>query len=329
MSSSSPPSAAGQHAHDDRGPAIIAVHWSLTALATIFLGLRVYCKHITKRRLWWDDWILIAAWTTIITTDVLTTVMVYEFKLGRHSDELVIPDITRFLLILSSRATTTITATVLTKTAFAITLLRLTAGRIKQFVWFIIVSMNIAMGFSAAVPWIQCQPLDKGWIPDRPGTCWATQVGTKIWIATGAYSALMDFTLAILPWTFLYNLLLQRKEKIGVLVAMSMGVIAGAVAIVKCAKLPQLGSGDAYNETELYMWDIAESTVTMMAACIPTLRVLLRDVKPSSSHQGVSTYAFSLKRSRTGGFHDVERAHQFTESRISDNKVSSGSGSGY
>jgi hypothetical protein len=123
--------------------------------------------------------------TTIITTDVLTTVMVYEFKLGRHSGELVIPNITRFLLILSSRATTTITATVLTKTAFAATLLRLTAGRIKHFVWFIIVSMNIAMGFSAVVPWIQCQPLDKGWIPNRPGTCWATQVGTKIWIATG------------------------------------------------------------------------------------------------------------------------------------------------
>lgn len=32
----------------------------------------------------------------------------------------------------------------------------------------------------------------------------------------------------------------------------------------------------------LFIWDVAESTVTMMAACIPTLRVLLRDTKTPS-----------------------------------------------
>ena len=37
------------------------------------------------------------------------------------------------------------------------------------------------------------------------------------------------------------------------------------------------------NETELFVWDIAESNVTMMAACIPTLRVLFRDVRDASS----------------------------------------------
>lgn len=40
-----------------------------------------------------------------------------------------------------------------------------------------------------------------------------------------AYSALMDFTLAFLPWTFLTTLRMRRKEKIGVGIAMSMGVM--------------------------------------------------------------------------------------------------------
>ena len=40
-----------------------------------------------------------------------------------------------------------------------------------------------------------------------------------------AYSALIDFTLAVLPWTFLYNMLLKRREKVGILIAMSMGVM--------------------------------------------------------------------------------------------------------
>jgi hypothetical protein len=35
----------------------------------------------------------------------------------------------------------------------------------------------------------------------------------------------MDFALATIPWTFLWNLSLKSKEKIGVAVAMSMGVV--------------------------------------------------------------------------------------------------------
>ena len=43
-------------------------------------------------------------------------------------------------------------------------------------------------------------------------------------IVVAGYSALMDFTLAVLPWTFLWKLQMNRTEKIGVMVAMSMGV---------------------------------------------------------------------------------------------------------
>ena len=124
---------------------------------------------------------------TIIGTNVLTTILVSKFKLGRHSWDLNLNDtnISSFLIILSSRASVTITAIVWTKTAFAVTLLRLTTGAAKRFVWFIIITLNIVMGVSAMVPWIQCQPLEKTWSPAVAGTCWAAGVGTKVWIATG------------------------------------------------------------------------------------------------------------------------------------------------
>ena len=48
--------------HDDRGPLVLAAHWTLTSLATVFLCLRLYAKRVTGRKLWWDDWILISAW---------------------------------------------------------------------------------------------------------------------------------------------------------------------------------------------------------------------------------------------------------------------------
>ena len=126
---------------------------------------------------------------TIVATDATTTVLVNDFNYGMHDWDLNIYNPPRFMVIIYSRATLSITAAVWTKTAFALTLLRLTTGMTKAFVWFIIISMNIAMGFSAMVLWIQCKPLAKGWIMDLPGTCWAPRVGSRIWIATGGWSS--------------------------------------------------------------------------------------------------------------------------------------------
>lgn len=39
------------------------------------------------------------------------------------------------------------------------------------------------------------------------------------------YSAVMDVALAFLPWKFIWSLQMSKKEKIGVVIAMSMGVL--------------------------------------------------------------------------------------------------------
>jgi len=68
--------------------------------------------------------------------------------------------------------TFSILAAVLSKTSFAITLLRILNGWMKGFVWFIIISVNIAMGLSALFGWVQCSPVAKVWQIDLPGSCW-------------------------------------------------------------------------------------------------------------------------------------------------------------
>lgn len=156
---------------------------------------------------------------------ILTTILVHDFGLGHHSYDLNITEPTRFFLTLDSRATVTITAISLTKVAFAVSLLRLTTEKTKAFVWFLIITLNISMAVSAMVPWIQCKPINARWDFNVKGECWPLNVGTKIWVATGAQSSAYDFILAVLPWTFLYRLTLRKKEKLGVLVCMSMGVV--------------------------------------------------------------------------------------------------------
>jgi hypothetical protein len=50
--------------HDNAGPKLNAVVWSLTALSGLVLGLRIYCRAIRRKGLWWDDGFLIAAWVS-------------------------------------------------------------------------------------------------------------------------------------------------------------------------------------------------------------------------------------------------------------------------
>jgi hypothetical protein len=48
--------------HDDYGPQLNYGIWLLTGLAGGFLALRIYCKFLRHRGLWWDDHVLVASW---------------------------------------------------------------------------------------------------------------------------------------------------------------------------------------------------------------------------------------------------------------------------
>jgi len=50
--------------HDSIGPKLNAVIWSLPAISGGFLALRLYCKAVRSKGLWWDDWILAASWVS-------------------------------------------------------------------------------------------------------------------------------------------------------------------------------------------------------------------------------------------------------------------------
>ena len=66
-------------------------------------------------------------------------------------------------------------------------------------------------------------------------TVYVTFAGSQFFFPTGlravglikrtGYSGLMDFVLALLPWSILWHLQMKRREKIGVGIAMSLGIL--------------------------------------------------------------------------------------------------------
>jgi hypothetical protein len=65
-------------------------------------------------------------------------------------------------------------------------------------------------------------------------------------IFNAAWCAAADFALALIPWKLVWGLQLGIREKVGVAIAMSMGILSGVCAIVKGIYLVQLRQQDFF-----------------------------------------------------------------------------------
>lgn len=207
---------------------VLGVCWGLTGLSALFLGLRLYVKSTAHRKLYWDDFLLVASWSMLVAFSATATSGTF-YGLGLHQmrDGGMISSST-----VSELQLTVVIATVFSvlgaawsKTSFAITLLRLTSGILHYVIWFVIISMNVVLTFNAILQFLWCQPASVAWNSGRGGTCWPQSVIVNYSIAAAAYSAAMDIFLAIVPWLVIMKLKMHMKEKIGAAVCMSLGVV--------------------------------------------------------------------------------------------------------
>lgn len=148
--------------------------WTLFAGATLFLALRVWIKITRRHGLWYDDYILLVSWVWIplstrpwveslyhalrltsykIILAVNNSLISLEFATGYVTDTW--DD--RMHILITITSCLTLVNQALTKTAFAVTLLKLTKNwthsGYKWALWFCITSMNIYMIAKVIVQW--------------------------------------------------------------------------------------------------------------------------------------------------------------------------------
>jgi len=219
-----------------------------------------------------------------------------HFDLGKHGEDIRPKNLESLLKFTYFAGFFGTLATVWSKSSFAITLLAFSEGRTRKIVWFILISINVIMGTSAMLLWIQCWPIQKLWMGGE-GVCWLKFKRLRVInTVVAAYSGSADVALALLPWKIIWNAKIRRSEKIGALVAMSMGVFAGAASFSKIPTLVAIGNTDmsefssfcsastwpgngslltdAVTMVSMYIVGTAESALTIIAASIPILRAL-------------------------------------------------------
>lgn len=275
--------------HDNLGPQFNVAIWVLTGAAAVFLALRVYCKLIRGKKLWWDDYVLIASFIFLVAQTTLLSVLVH-MGFGKHSWD--ITDWPTYLFWCNVTGVCSIIAAAWSKTAFAILLLHFSEGWMRRLIWFIIASVNIFLGLSAVFTYAQCKPVSRLWDSTVPGECWSPNVIVTYNSFSSAWSGAMDILLAALPWRIINRRSLNGKERLGVLVAMSMGVFAGMTSIAKTATLSAISNPDTISSVSLMILATAETAITIIAASIPVLRVLIKNTMRDHSHSTPHLYRY-------------------------------------
>lgn len=231
---------------ETNGPTIIWATWFLFAFCSCFLAVRLYAKISRGQGLWWDDWILIVSWVSrdpqagrtsprmhlltdmrqaCLAVESILTQTGYMLGFGMHYKDINPEHLSTIALYTSIGASISCFASTGSKISFGVTLLRLTFGWWRRFVWFAIITLFFTMLPSAIFTWIECTPSEKAWNASVEGYCWPSYITVNYGIFNAAWCTVMDFSLALIPWHLIAGLQMKTREKIGVSVAMSMGIL--------------------------------------------------------------------------------------------------------
>jgi len=261
--------------------------WTLFAGATGFLALRIWVKTTRRRGLWYDDHILLLSWTILLANDIIITI---EYATGYVQETW--DDRMHILINISSCGT--LVGQALTKTAFAVTLLKLTKGWLRWVLWFCIVSLNAFMMVKVIFQWAKIcgNPSYDNWY--RLDFCLDTKFRLDFKEAGNIYNVVMDFVLAAFPWIITWKLDLRRIEKISLCVAMSLGMVVAIVAAIRIRWKQAENVKNKYyfwNNAHSNIWYSSEVVGTIIVQCIPVLRPLLRDIHTSLTSRRLDSTA--------------------------------------
>ncbi|KAB8226331.1 hypothetical protein BDV33DRAFT_197328 [Aspergillus novoparasiticus] len=266
----------------DKGPRILAVVWTLSALTTIFVAARVYIRQWLIRNAGIDDYIIVVALCLTLISVGMTTANVH-MGYGKHAWFLEQSTVETISLVNTISFVIGIFCFTIPKVAVTVLLTRILNPSRLQRIW-----LWTMIGVTASVSFVciflllfQCDPPQAAWqrrlVTEGKADCNDVQILIKYAIFNAALSASVDLYLAIYPSTVLMKLRMPLQKRLALCAALGMGSIAAATAIAKSTQFPDFALQDdyTYETADLVMWTNVESNVLILASCIPTLQPIL------------------------------------------------------
>ncbi|EGX52973.1 hypothetical protein AOL_s00007g309 [Orbilia oligospora ATCC 24927] len=286
------------------------IYWVPTSIALIFFFVRLAVKLTKNRGMQIDDFFVSFAAAAVLTDAILHTLMTpTSHNLGLIMLGLAQPgatfleDVQEYLKLQFAAITLFWNILWAVKFSLLIFIWRLTDGlpTMRKWWWGVTI-FNIIMWMSAVMSqYLNCRPLKTAFMIGE-GACETLHPGTSaraLLYAMGADIA-TDISIMALPLRLLYGLKINKKQKFGLVLIFSLGLLCVIFAVIR-----GVGSivGDAIMPIWLGVWTQSESCVALIVACLPTLRTLLlsRSITGGSSDSPSNGYRYGSRKYGAGG----------------------------
>ncbi|KAK8121313.1 hypothetical protein PG999_005433 [Apiospora kogelbergensis] len=291
------------------GPWAITVMWALTTATFVFVLLRIYTRLIVVKSFGIDDQVYILAFVFLVCYTAFTTISA-RYGFGQNVYDLDVEDAVRAVLFEAIGQTFAVLGMAIAKWSLGIFLLRIVMKNSHK--WAIWIAMIALMGASIStcfVFWLQCTPPAYLWDRRIKGYCHLDS--TPVSMTLCIICVVVDFFFALFPWLFIWQLNMESREKIMILISMSLGVIAGACGIKRTLEVPELSSKNYLKDTVgLIVWSAAEIAVTMICIGIPVCRPLYKSFLTRLTSSDASKYKKRIEE------RDVFAMHTFGGSTL-------------
>ncbi|KAI0166750.1 hypothetical protein GGR52DRAFT_555372 [Hypoxylon sp. FL1284] len=268
----------------DSYPSLDNNAWTLSGLAIVLVALRIWCRCNANRRLWWDDCFLVIALMLIVADAAIFSVLLNQ---PYKANDTLLPTRPQTVLYLGIFRVLNALSQAFSKTSIVAIFLRLTSGFWKIALYISISVLDAILLGQTFMAWVQDCDVTFNQAYRLTSKC---IFAGEVWFLNclvPALSFFFDIFLAVLPWKIIKRLPLERYEKIGLAMSMSLGVIVGGAALARLIVWMRLDSQPTDYQLryqfDLILWNFIEPAVSIIAASLPMLRGLVADLRRSSN----------------------------------------------
>ncbi|EKV21207.1 hypothetical protein PDIP_08740 [Penicillium digitatum Pd1] len=158
-----------------------------------------------------------------------------------------------------------------------------------------------------------CIPVHAFWSPSAEIRRTKCLPATPVWFTNAAIQTSTDLVILILPLPLLWKLQLPKREKWGILIVFSLGIIVVATSAARMYPLSiMVARGDfTYVSAQAALWSALEANVSIICICLPPLHPLFsrifsfcflpRPIKSRASRSHSNTTQATEPLNRDGG----------------------------
>ncbi|KAL3256885.1 hypothetical protein ABHI18_007271 [Aspergillus niger] len=290
-------------------PGILAAVGTLTGLSTLVLWLRCYVRGYLLRRFNAEEYIITVAWLCAVGV-LVCFVLEAQHGVGRFSKDITDEDEQVLSKLVYYHSLIVMVGLSLVKISLAVFLRRFSSSLLsKALVGSIIflVAFTIACGLTLI---LQCIPVAAAWDTSlrAHARCFDSDTYTAIGLWNSITNLVTDVIFATLPIPLFIGIQVNWRTKFSLIGVLSLGYLACVAGIVKIvSQVNVLKEQNMYRHDTFMIWNCAELNVAILAACLPSLKPLLKSVLDGTRSLTTGRRNASAYRYDTQGYY-VQRS---------------------